>query len=44
MYQFSYHKATDLADAIKAIKAGGQALSGGQSLLPTLKARLANPE
>lgn len=44
MYQFSYHKASNLADALNAIKSGGQALSGGQSLLPTMKARLASPE
>ncbi len=44
MYQFSYQKASNLADAIHAMKSGAQALSGGQSLLPTMKARLANPE
>ncbi len=45
MYNFEFAKPTTLADAEKALKAdGAQALSGGQTLIPTLKQRLAQPE
>ncbi|MCF7700114.1 FAD binding domain-containing protein [Loktanella sp. M215] len=43
MYAFEIERPTTLADAVAAIGAGGQALSGGQTLIPTLKARLADP-
>ena len=45
MYNFNYHKATSVEDAAKALagSADGKLLSGGQTLLPTLKQRLANP-
>ncbi|MCF7700375.1 FAD binding domain-containing protein [Loktanella sp. M215] len=43
MYAFELERPTTLADAVAAIGAGGQALSGGQTLIPTLKARLADP-
>jgi carbon-monoxide dehydrogenase medium subunit len=45
MYNFNYHKATSVEDAAKALAgaADGKLLSGGQTLLPTLKQRLANP-
>ena len=46
MYTTSYVKASDVADA--AAKLGvaddGKLLAGGQTLLPTLKQRLANPD
>lgn len=44
MYNFDYVKPTSLADALKAL-GGSEAtpLSGGQTLIPTLKARLAQP-
>ena len=45
MYQFSYHKPTSLADAAALFKGAedGLYLSGGQTLIPTLKQRLAAP-
>jgi aerobic carbon-monoxide dehydrogenase medium subunit len=44
MYQFNYVRATSLDDAIKALASGeARALAGGQTLLPTLKQRLAHP-
>ena len=44
MYSFNIERPTSVADAVSAL--GGdeaQALSGGQTLIPTLKARLASP-
>ena len=43
MYAFEIERPTTLQDAVAAIQGGGQALSGGQTLIPTLKARLADP-
>lgn len=44
MYAFDYVKPASLADALAALKAeDAQAISGGQTLIPTLKQRLANP-
>lgn len=45
MYEFNYQRPGSLSEAIEAIKSAeeGQALAGGQTLLPTLKQRLANP-
>ncbi len=45
MHNFEFVKPTSVADAVKALKAeGAQALSGGQTLLPTMKQRLAAPD
>lgn len=45
MYDFNFVKPASIADAVKALsKDGAQALSGGQTLLPTMKQRLAAPE
>ncbi len=45
MYNFDFVKPGSIADAAKAMAAeGAQALSGGQTLVPTMKARLASPE
>lgn len=44
MYDFELVKPTSMAEAVKAMAgAGAQALSGGQTLLPTMKQRLAQP-
>lgn len=45
MYAFTYHRPTTLAEAEKLIqaKADGKLLAGGQTLLPTMKQRLARP-
>ena len=44
MYDFDFVKPASIADAAKAMAAdGAQALSGGQTLIPTMKARLASP-
>ena len=43
MYAFEVSKPSSLDDAAAAIAAGGQALAGGQTLIPTLKQRLADP-
>lgn len=44
MYNFDYVKPTSVADAVSALgKEDAQAMSGGQTLVPTLKARLASP-
>ena len=45
MYETTYHKANDLGDAAKKMKSAddGKYLAGGQTLLPTMKARLAAP-
>ena len=45
MHNFDLVKPSSVADAVKALKAdGAQALSGGQTLLPTMKQRLAAPD
>lgn len=46
MYPFRYHGAASVADAIEALKSHGDAkvLAGGQTLLASLKLRLAQPE
>ncbi len=44
MYNFDYVKPGSLAEAVEALKAeDAEALGGGQTLIPTLKQRLANP-
>lgn len=44
MYTFNYERPTTLADAAKLATAGGKPLAGGQTLLASMKLRLANPE
>ena len=44
MYAFAYERPTSMADALAKISAGGQALAGGQTLIASLKQRLAQPE
>jgi carbon-monoxide dehydrogenase medium subunit len=44
MYAFTYERPAATADAAKLIKAGGQALAGGQTLLASMKQRLRQPE
>jgi carbon-monoxide dehydrogenase medium subunit len=44
MYEFEYVKPATVADAVKALgEEGAQPLSGGQTLIPTLKQRLNMP-
>lgn len=43
MYNFELIKPKTLADAVAALGDGAQPLSGGQTLLPTMKQRLADP-
>ena len=45
MHNFEFVKPSSIADAVKALASeGAQPLSGGQTLLPTMKQRLAAPE
>ena len=45
MYDFEFVRPASLAEAVKAMgQEGAQALSGGQTLVPTMKQRLAAPE
>lgn len=45
MHNFQFVKPSTIADAVKALAGdGAQPLSGGQTLLPTMKQRLANPD
>ena len=45
MYNFEFVKPSTVAEAVAALKdEGAQALGGGQTLLPTMKQRLASPE
>ena len=45
MHNFDFVKPASLAEAVKALSAeGAQALSGGQTLMPTMKQRLAAPD
>ncbi|MEM9270358.1 MAG: FAD binding domain-containing protein, partial [Pseudomonadota bacterium] len=44
MYNFDFAKPTSVADAAAALsQEDAQALGGGQTLIPTLKQRLASP-
>ena len=44
MYDFDFVKPSTIADAVAALAAdGAQPLSGGQTLIPTMKQRLASP-
>lgn len=45
MYQTTYHRASSVADAVKLLKEAddGKFVAGGQTLIPTMKARLAAP-
>ena len=45
MYDFNYHRPGSVADAISLLSSGSDAqlLAGGQTLLPTMKQRLASP-
>jgi carbon-monoxide dehydrogenase medium subunit len=45
MHDFAYHRPGSLADALSAIRAGGDAklVAGGMTLIPTMKQRLASP-
>ena len=45
MYETNYHRASSVADAVKLLKKGDDAkvLSGGMTLIPTMKQRLASP-
>lgn len=44
MYTFTFERPTAQADALKLVQAGGKALAGGQTLLASMKLRLAAPE
>ena len=44
MYAFDIECPTTIVEAAQALGGENQALSGGQTLIPTLKARLASPE
>jgi len=46
MYEFTYHRATSVDEAVAALtdSADGKFLAGGQTMLPTMKHRLASPE
>ena len=46
MYEFDYHKATSVDDALKSLTGAtdGKLLAGGMTLLPTMKQRLASPD
>ncbi len=44
MYAFTFERPTTQADAVNLAKAGGQLLAGGQTLLASMKLRLAAPE
>jgi carbon-monoxide dehydrogenase medium subunit len=45
MYQFDMHRPNSVADAVSALKGAedGKLLAGGQTLIPTMKQRLASP-
>jgi len=44
MYQVNYHRATSVAEAAKLVKTGdAKLLSGGMTLIPAMKTRLAAP-
>ena len=46
MYATNYAKASDVSDAVAKLTTAddGKLLAGGQTLLPTLKQRLASPD
>ena len=44
MYAFTYERPASQADAAKLAQAGGKLLAGGQTLLASMKLRLAAPE
>ncbi len=44
MYAFTFERPAATADAVKLAAAGGKLLAGGQTLLASMKLRLANPE
>ncbi|GAB5501228.1 MAG: xanthine dehydrogenase family protein subunit M [Pseudohongiellaceae bacterium] len=46
MYEFTYHRAITVAEAVAKLAASGDGkfLAGGQTMLPTMKHRLASPE
>lgn len=44
MYAFTFERPTALPDAARLAGAGGKPLAGGQTLLASMKLRLANPE
>lgn len=44
MYGFSFERASSAAEAATKMASGGQALAGGQTLLASMKQRLASPE
>jgi carbon-monoxide dehydrogenase medium subunit len=43
MYAFDYHRPASVRDAQGLLKDGAKLLAGGQTLLPTMKQRLASP-
>ena len=45
MYEFTYHKPGSVSEASAAVKGAsdGTLLAGGQTILPTMKQRLASP-
>jgi carbon-monoxide dehydrogenase medium subunit len=44
MYAFTFERPASLADAARLSDAGGKVLAGGQTLLASMKLRLANPD
>jgi aerobic carbon-monoxide dehydrogenase medium subunit len=44
MYAFTFERPTSLADVTRLAGAGGKVLAGGQTLLASMKLRLASPE
>ena len=44
MYTFTFERPSAQAEALKLVQAGGKALAGGQTLLASMKLRLAAPE
>lgn len=44
MYAFDYKRPATVSEAAAALKSGAKLLAGGQTMIPTLKLRLANPE
>ena len=44
MYAFTFERPTTLADAVRLAAAGAKPLAGGQTLLASMKLRLAQPE
>ncbi|WP_375447992.1 FAD binding domain-containing protein [uncultured Fibrella sp.] len=43
-YPFQYKRASSVADAVALLAEGGKALSGGHSLIPSMKLRLSSPD